>query len=121
MRQRRKDYRKLINSTRWQRVRAEVLARRPLCADCGERGVVRPAREVHHIIPLESVTDAVRMASLAYDPLNLVGLCRECHRRRHAELGKGGAAAAKARNREEAEAFCRRMLGVGTEEGGPGF
>lgn len=121
MRQRRKDYRKLINSTRWQRVRAEVLARRPLCADCGERGIVRSAREVHHIIPLESVTDAARMASLAYDPLNLVGLCRECHLRRHAELGKGGAAAAKVRNRADSEAFCRRMLGLGAVEGGADF
>lgn len=90
MTRRGEDYRKLINSRRWRRLRTAELARHPLCADCAAEGYVTAATEVHHLVPVESGRDEAHRAALAYDPANLMALCAGCHRRRHerAELPK---------------------------------
>lgn len=65
------------HTARWQRVREIVRRRDPICQDPlghhREDGVVVPTEEVHHRAPLGQRPD------LAYDPANLVGLCRRCH------------------------------------------
>lgn len=65
---------------RWQKLRAMVLRRHPLCADPfgvhAERGEAVVATEVDHIVPLS------RGGTNAMD--NLQPLCKSCHSRKTA-------------------------------------
>lgn len=61
----------------WQRLSTRIRTEQPLCFDCQERGLVTPATQVHHEIPI-SDNDALRLASE-----NLVPLCNRCHEMRH--------------------------------------
>jgi len=75
-------------SAKWQRVRKVVLDRsHGLCERCMERGEVRPADVVHHVIPLspENVGDP----AISLNPEKLMALCDECHTAVHQELGIG--------------------------------
>jgi len=58
---------------RWRKVRRIVLAKHPLCQRCQQAGRTRLATEVHHIRPIREAP------GLAYDPVNLMPLCRQCH------------------------------------------
>lgn len=62
----------------WQRFRERVLAKRPLCEDCQDRGHITLAIDVHHI---RKVTDypAGRLLETNVKPL-----CRGCHNQRTA-------------------------------------
>lgn len=62
---------------KWQQTRKEYIRDHPTCEDCEQKGIVRLADEVHHIIPMADC------AALAHDPSNLAALCRQCHGRRH--------------------------------------
>ena len=63
----------------WSRVRNAYIGEHPLCEDCLTRGKTTPAREVHHITPIEFGGDR-----LNWD--NLVSLCSACHHQRHKEI-----------------------------------
>ena len=55
----------------WDRLRARILAREPLCRACRERGRVTVATDLDHSIPkAKGGTD---------DESNLAPLCRPCH------------------------------------------
>lgn len=58
-----------LQSARWQRLRARILAERPLCAYCARRGIVTIATDVDHISgdPSDNRRE------------NLQSLCHECH------------------------------------------
>lgn len=58
-----------LNTARWQRLRASVLAERPLCVDCLARGQVTPATDVDH--------DDGDPSNNARS--NLVSRCHSCH------------------------------------------
>ena len=58
------DYRMLINSKRWRDVRDHKLTLNPLCEICQAEGIVTPARDVHHIIEVESAKSIGEMAAL---------------------------------------------------------
>jgi 5-methylcytosine-specific restriction protein A len=65
-------------------MRAELLARDPLCAECRKAGRVRPATQRDHIVPLEE--------GGADDVSNTQGLCDECHAAKsqaEAQRGRG--------------------------------
>lgn len=110
-------YHRLLNTQRWRELRARQLSVLPLCADCSKRGIIVPATEVHHVIPVESAAgDPSRMSRLAYDPCNLVSLCADCHDERHRAMRSHSAAENERRAKEEAAAFWRRV-----EEGGGVF
>lgn len=80
-------YRKMINSGRWRATRAMVLQRdRGLCVDCAACRRYTIATEVHHVRPVEWERTRGAMSQLMFDPANLVSLCHDCHRLRHAEL-----------------------------------
>ena len=77
----------------WRRLRAAVLARDNhlcQCSDCRERGRIRVAHHVDHIIPkAHGGTD---------DPANLQAINRDCHRRKTArERLRGGGGVEKSR------------------------
>ena len=69
----------------WQNVRNDVMVRDHwLCQDCLDAGLIVPADEVHHIIPL--TPENISNPDISLNPSNLVALCRECHKKRHQSL-----------------------------------
>ena len=63
-------------SAAWSRVRTAALCRdKYLCVECLRRGVITPATDVHHIVPMWR--DWSKRCSLD----NLVSLCPDCRRR----------------------------------------
>lgn len=81
-----REYRRMIHTGRWLRLRREVLTRHPLCARCEAEGYVTAATEVHHRVPVESAVNPGERERLMYDPKNLVPLCHRCHVKTHTEL-----------------------------------
>lgn len=74
--------RRFYRSSGWQECRRLVWERQHgLCADCMERGEFTPIDEVHHLIELTESN--VGNPSVSLDPDKCVGLCRNCHNRRH--------------------------------------
>lgn len=69
-----KDAEKHIKSAMWRKVRQQILLRDKCCVLCFKKGVFEHRQlQVHHIVKR---TDDI---SLAYEPSNLVTLCRVCH------------------------------------------
>jgi 5-methylcytosine-specific restriction endonuclease McrA len=66
-------------SAAWRSLRADHLARHPLCVMCERAGRYRPASHVDHIEPRK------RRPDLALDGGNLQGLCQPCHNAKRAE------------------------------------
>jgi 5-methylcytosine-specific restriction endonuclease McrA len=69
---------RLRSSRRWRSVRAMVLRRQPLCAECVKHGVTRAATQVDHVVPLRAAPH------LAFDIGNTQPLCDVCHARKSA-------------------------------------
>lgn len=68
--------RDVYKTARWQRFRHLVLDRDGyLCVRCNERGVLRPADQVHHIVKI------TEDESRAFDMDNCISLCTACHAR----------------------------------------
>ena len=94
------NYKKLIQSKRWQAVRNAYIKAHPTCECCGKL-----ATEVHHIVPLNKFrNDPLKMEMMAFDEENLQALCRECHRKKHVELESFR------HRRENAEAYHKEKL-----------
>ena len=67
------DYKNVIRSARWQRIRAYHLLRDPLCVRCAKKGKTTVATEVHHVVRCHD--DPV----MQVNPQNLESICNECH------------------------------------------
>lgn len=76
---RRDPYTKQMYGRAWKRIRDRHIKEHPLCELCEQQGVLRPAEEVHHRLPLAD--------GGTHERNNLVSLCRSCHMKIHAELG----------------------------------
>lgn len=57
----------------WQQIRARKAIADPLCERCLTAEVVKPMREVHHVVPI-NINPSLRLVWS-----NLQSLCRECH------------------------------------------
>ncbi|WP_069648969.1 HNH endonuclease [Caloranaerobacter ferrireducens] len=80
-----RKYKKLYNSSRWQRLRKKVLTKHPLCVECEKAGRLTTATVVDHIIPHRGDED------LFWDEDNLQSLCKSCHDKKTArEDGRWG-------------------------------
>lgn len=101
------DYRRLINTARWRRLRHSVLEDHPVCERCG----VCAACEVHHRVPVESAPGLRAMERLMFDRGNLQALCRRCHVAAHVEMGRCGRAAAAARIEARRRVALRVLFG----------
>lgn len=78
------NYKKLIQSPRWSKVRCYYLSQHPRCEICG--GL---ATEVHHIEPLDNFrNDLQMMEKMCFSESNLKSVCKDCHIKLHKELGK---------------------------------
>lgn len=58
---------------RWKRLSMVLRARHPVCQQCG----LDLTTEVHHVTPIEQAPH------LAFEPSNLLCLCRQCHQQQH--------------------------------------
>ena len=77
-------YKKLIQSSRWTKVRNIYIKEHPTCEICG-----KPAVCVHHREPLNRFrNDPIKMEIMCFSEDNLQSLCFDCHERVHRELGK---------------------------------
>ena len=68
----------IYKNKQWPKVRQFVIIRaNGLCEQCQAKGVVKPGKEVDHIIELtdENKNDW----NIAYNPDNLQYLCSDCH------------------------------------------
>ena len=63
---------RFYHTARWQRIRDSFITRHPLCCKCYERGIVKQAEIVDHII---EISDGGSLTSVD----NLQSLCRYCH------------------------------------------
>ena len=81
------NYRRMINSARWLRLRKEKLKESPLCEDCRLEGIYTPATEIHHVRPCEWAKSVREMERLMFDFNNLRSLCHDCHVLTHKNLG----------------------------------
>ena len=73
------EYRKMIQSRRWRRLRVAALRQHPYCEDCRQKGLTVGATEVHHVTPVETGATKAEKESLMYNPANLRSLCHTCH------------------------------------------
>ncbi|MBR3466883.1 MAG: HNH endonuclease [Bacteroidales bacterium] len=118
-----KDYREMLRSRKWQRLRAWKISRHPCCEVCEAEGVAVPAVEVHHVRPVLSVNGRAAREALMFDPGNIVALCHKCHVEAHRQLGKWQVRrwdkkAAEERRRYELDMFAEKFgLKTGSYDG----
>jgi len=55
----------------WKRIRDRYIKAHPLCEECEKQGLIVPAEEVHHILPVS------KGGTNDFD--NLLSLCKRCH------------------------------------------
>ena len=88
----RKDKQDIYNSREWKELRiAKLRSTNGLCEECLKQGIVKSARCVHHVVPIETARTKDEMKRLAFDVNNLRALCFACHARIHKELGSNTA------------------------------
>ena len=83
-------YQKLLNSKRWQMVKAIVWKRANGCCEmCMKEGIVTGSLtkqlDCHHIVPVESGRTVQEMERLCYDVNNIMLVCQDCHIKIHTE------------------------------------
>lgn len=108
-----KEYRHLIHTSKWLRLRRDVLTAHPLCQRCEAEGRMTPATEVHHIHPVEEAFTRWERTQRMYDVHNLQALCHDCHVRTHTELGRSGKDATKKRNAKQIRQVIDKFFGDG--------
>jgi 5-methylcytosine-specific restriction endonuclease McrA len=113
-----KDYKRMIHTARWLRLRRDALTRHPLCRRCEEEGYVTAATEVHHVVPVENGVTAAEKERLMFDPSNLRPLCRACHILTHKEMGRCGKERNVRHNEEQLKRIVGRLFGDEAPPGG---
>lgn len=103
-------YKKLIQSQRWVKLRAEKVANNPLCERCLLDDITTPTQEVHHIRPVESSPDRHTMMLLCFDYNNLQSLCSKCHKKAHIELQSYTKEETQKRNKAKTDNFVAKFL-----------
>lgn len=106
-----KEYQQLIHTTKWLRLRRDILTAHPLCERCLKDNILTPATEVHHVRPVEEAYSRAERAQRMYDPANLQALCHDCHVRTHTELGRCGRAANKDRTAKQVAEVINKFFG----------
>lgn len=78
----RKERQRIYHSALWRRMSEAYLAHHPLCEQCLQKGILRPAVDVHHRVSFTQFTGQ-KLLEVAYNPRNLMALCKECHANIH--------------------------------------
>lgn len=79
---RRRERQGVYQTSQWRKLRRAQLMGYPLCQVCSGAGLTVMAADVHHVRSFMDAEGAERL-TLAYDPANLLSLCRECHNAIH--------------------------------------
>lgn len=85
----RKKRQRIYQNPLWKRLRDAHLMEHPLCEVCELEGKVTLAEDCHHIISFTTGRNELEMKTLAFDPNNLVAVCKQCHNRLHHQDLKG--------------------------------
>ena len=117
-------YQRLLNSPRWAETKRIVWNRAGgQCELCREEGIaagvlpdgyVRPGKDCHHIVPVESAKTMAEMERLCYDPNNIKLLCVEHHIAVHKSMGKGTKANRKEREDERQARWRDHIVAIAT-------
>lgn len=110
------QYKKLINSARWRKLRLLKLSNNPLCQQCLIAGISRLANEVHHVTPVETAQTLKEMSALMFDYNNLQSLCHDCHVATHVFMRSHSKAIARERNDERVKTFKEKFLSSSSDK-----
>ena len=105
------NYKRMIQSVRWAKLRREKIKLNPLCQDCLEHGIYTPAQEVHHITPCETARSVKQMEELMFNFGNLRSLCHECHVLTHKRLASHSKDAQRRNTDERNKRFFDKFFG----------
>ncbi len=97
----RRDRMAIYNTARWRRMRVLQLMAQPLCQVCEGCGRTELAVDVHHLRSFTGFEGAARRM-VAFDPDNLISLCKVCHQAVHHGYLKGAASLAEMIERSSA-------------------
>ena len=103
-------YIKMINSNRWKLLRAKKLQSNPVCEACEANNRSTLATEVHHIVPVESVSHEHGMRQLMFSYTNLQSLCHSCHSEIHQRAFSHSKEAIQANNERATQRFIEKFL-----------
>ena len=103
-------YKQLIRSKEWKLLRIKKLKSNPLCEQCKQSNKIVPATEVHHVIPVESVSGCYQMKQLMFQYSNLKSLCHCCHVEIHRQLFSHTKESVQANNKRRTESFVSKYL-----------
>lgn len=78
-----KEASEIYNSTKWKKLRQAYFLQNPICEMCLEEDNVSPTEEIHHIKPILKGESRLEMEELAYNPNNLIALCKFHHHQVH--------------------------------------
>ena len=108
-------YQKLLNSKRWQEVKAIVWRRAEgLCERCKAEGRLTPGVDCHHIVPVEgakTIEGPDGMEARCYNPNNCQLLCVPCHIKVHQEMRSHTKAEVKANRQRAFERWIEHLGG----------
>ena len=79
----RKERQKIYQTSNWKKLRLAQITNHPLCQICLDKGIIKAAVDVHHIISFMTTNDLLKRNELAFNPDNLLSLCKECHQMIH--------------------------------------
>ena len=77
------NWSKYYNSKAWYTLRNSYIREHPLCEECLAKDKIKPAEEVHHIIPFSQGANQEERWELLLDTDNLISLCHDCHKEKH--------------------------------------
>lgn len=80
--QKRRERQKIYSSKKWKLMRLAYIDQHPLCEICLQKGRVNAAVDVHHRVSFTDF-DGLKRLEMAYNPANLMALCKECHTNIH--------------------------------------
>lgn len=105
------NYRRMIQSVRWSKLRREKLTINPLCQACLRTGIYTAAQCVHHITPCETARSIGQMEQLMFSLPNLMSLCNDCHAAIHKELSSHSRAAQRRNTDDRNRRFIDKFFG----------
>lgn len=77
-------YTNVYNTSNWRKLREAYLMAHPICEKCHKE----LATEVHHIVPISTQNDPLKMKEIGFNAENLQALCSKCHDEIHTLMKK---------------------------------
>lgn len=72
----------IYQTKRWKLLRKSYLLKHPLCEICLAKGIIEPAVDIHHKDSFLNYYGDRRIEA-AFNPSNLMALCKQCHSKLH--------------------------------------